>query len=414
MFLYFVYKQRDDKEIMMKKTLICLALAGLLSACGGSDNDSGSNQNPPPSSATQIGVLTDGPVTGVKYLRASSSGESIEGITNDKGEFEYAEGDTVRFFIGDVQLGEAIEAKARITPLDLAESENARTNLMVFLQSLDSDGDHSNGIEITADTQTALTAVNMNFKQTPAEFSTTFVNEVIPKTDIPLDRIVTPEKAAENFQATFYKDIAGTWEIGRTESTAVILHILADGRYALGEADVADETGKSGIETGRLNWNALTSALSPVISVDTNGDYGLSHPDNDGHYRLSYNGTDLVLTDVGSNSTYILTKVKQSSGLVGTWQFNQTHLFAFFDTGFYFLLDTEGDDDCANPGIEYGKYSMTANTLAATEVLYDTNDCGGLQDSWDGSKVNATYSISGTSLTLHPQGEDSVTLQRSN
>lgn len=400
----------DDKEFMMKKTLICLALAGLLSACGGSDNDSGSNQNPPPSSATQIGVLTDGPVTGVKYLRASSSGESIEGITNDKGEFEYAEGDTVRFFIGDVQLGEAIEAKARITPLDLAESENARTNLMVFLQSLDSDGDHSNGIEISAETQAAFNTVNLTFEQNSTDFTT----EVLSKTTLTVDQLVTPEKAAENFQATFYKDIAGTWEIGRTESTAVILHILPDGRYALGEADVADETGKSGIETGRLNWNALTSALSPVISVDTNGDYGLSHPDNDGHYRLSYNGTDLVLTDVGSNSTYILTKVKQSSGLVGTWQFNQTHLFAFFDTGFYFLLDTEGDDDCANPGIEYGKYSMTANTLAATEVLYDTNDCGGLQDSWDGSKVNATYSISGTSLTLHPQGEDSVTLQRSN
>ena len=109
----------------MKKTLLCLTLAGLLSACGGSDNDSDSNPNPPPSSTTQIGVLTDGPVTGVKYLRTSSSGESIEDFTNDKGEFKYAEGDTVRFFIGDVQLGEAIEAKARITPLDLAESENA-------------------------------------------------------------------------------------------------------------------------------------------------------------------------------------------------------------------------------------------------------------------------------------------------
>ena len=414
MFLYFVYKQRDDKEIMMKKTLICLALAGLLSACGGSDNDSGSNQNPPPSSATQIGVLTDGPVTGVKYLRASSSGESIEGITNDKGEFEYAEGDTVRFFIGDVQLGEAIEAKARITPLDLAESENARTNLMVFLQSLDSDGDHSNGIEITADTQTALTAVNMNFKQTPAEFSTTFVNEVIPKTDIPLDRIVTPEKAAENFQATFYKDIAGTWEIGRTESTAVILHILPDGRYALGEADVADETGKSGIETGRLNWNALTSALSPVISVDTNGDYGLSHPDNDGHYRLSYNGTDLVLTDVGSNSTYTLTKVKQSSGLVGTWKFSDTQLFAFFDNNYYFFLDGIGGDDCGWAGIEYGKLSITANTLTPTEVFYDTNECAGFHDSFDDSKSIVSYTISGTSLTIGTQGEPSVTLQRSN
>ncbi len=30
------------------------------------------------------------------------------------------------------------------------------------------------------------------------------------------------------------------------------------------------------------------------------------------------------------------------------------------------------------------------------------------------AKVNATYSISGTSLTLHPQGEDTITLQRSN
>ncbi len=75
---------------------------------------------------------------------------------------------------------------------------------------------------------------------------------------------MTPEKAAENFQATFYKDIAGTWEIGRTNASAVLLHILPDGRYALGEADVADETGKPGIEIGQLNWNALTSALSPV------------------------------------------------------------------------------------------------------------------------------------------------------
>lgn len=400
----------DDKEFMMKKTLICLALAGLLSACGGSDNDSGSNQNPPPSSATQIGVLTDGPVTGVKYLRASSSGESIEGITNDKGEFEYAEGDTVRFFIGDVQLGEAIEAKARITPLDLAESENARTNLMVFLQSLDSDGDHSNGIEISAETQAAFNTVNLTFEQNITDFTT----EVLSKTTLTVDQLVTPEKATENFQASFYKDIAGTWEIGRTNASAVLLHILADGRYVLGEADVEDETGQPGIEIGRLNWNALTSALSPEISLDTNGDYGLSHPDNDGQYRLSYNGTDLVLTDVGSNSTYILTKVKQSSGLVGTWKFSETQLFAFFDNNYYFFLDGEGGDDCGWAGIEYGKLSITANTLTPTEVLYDTNECGGLQDSWDGSKVNATYSISGTSLTLHPQGEDPVTLQRSN
>lgn len=394
----------------MKKTLLCLTLAGLLSACGGSDNDSDSNPNPPPSSTTQIGVLTDGPVVGVKYLRASSSGESSEGTTNDKGEFEYAEGDTVRFFIGDVQLGEAIEAKARITPLDLAESENARTNLMVFLQTLDYGGDHSDGIQITAETQAALTAVNLNFEQNSTDFAT----EVLSKTPLTEDQLVTPEKAAENFQATFYKDIAGTWEIGRTNTSAVVLHILPDGRYVLGEADEADVTGQPGIEIGRLNWNALTSALSPEISLDTNGDYGLSHPDNDGQYRLSYNGTDLVLTDVGSNSTYTLTKVKQSSGLVGTWKFSDTQLFAFFDNNYYFFLDGIGGDDCGWAGIEYGKLSITANTLTPTEVFYDTNECAGFHDSYDNSKSIVNYTISGTSLTIGTQGEPSVTLQRSN
>ncbi len=394
----------------MKKTLICLTLAGLLTACGGSDNDSSSSQNPPPNSTTQIGVLTDGPVVGVKYLITTSTGESIEGTTNEKGEFEYTEGDTVRFFIGDVQLGEAVEAKARITSLDLVESENARTNLMVFLQSLDSNDNHIDGIQISEETQEALTAVNLNFNQS----TTDFVNEVVAKTGITQDQLKTPEEAASNLQAAFYKEIAGTWEIGRTNTSAILLHILPDGRYAIGEAEDADGDGTPGIETGQLNWNALTTTLSPVISLDTNGDYGLSHSDNDDPLRLTYNGKDLVLTEAGFSSDHILTKVKQSSGLVGTWRFNETHLFAFFDTGFYFFLDTEGGDECGRPGIEYGKYSLTGNTLSATEILYDTNDCGGLHDPWDNSKVNATYSISGTSLTLHPQGEDPVTLQRSN
>ncbi len=57
----------------------------------------------------------------------------------------------------------SIEAKARITPLDLAESENARTNLMVFLQSLDANGDHSDGIEISAETQAAFKRCKSKF-----------------------------------------------------------------------------------------------------------------------------------------------------------------------------------------------------------------------------------------------------------
>lgn len=220
------------------------------------------------------------------------------------------------------------------------------------------------------------------------------------------------ENAKAHFQMTFYKDIAGTWEINRTDNTAVLIHILEDGRYALGEAEAKEESGQAGIEMGRLKWNATTTVIEPEILHDTNGEWGLSHPAENKPYSLNFNGTQLILTEPGVSTEYRLNRVKQSNSLVGTWRLNETHLFAFFDNNYYFFLDTEGGDDCGWPGIEYGKYTLSANTLTTTEVLFDTNECGGLQDSSNGSKTIASINISNNNLILHPQGEDPVTLQR--
>lgn len=385
----------------MKKTLLCLALAGLLSACGGSDD----NSSTPPASniGTQTGVLTDAVISGVRYVTSSGA----TGFTNDNGEFNFNEGETVKFYIGDVQLGDEIEAKERVTPLDLAETENARLNLLVFLQSLDGD-DNDDKLQISTATTDALKNQSINFDQPYNDFK----NEAIVKTVIPEEKLVNEEDAKAHFQATFYKDIAGTWEINRTDNTAVLIHILEDGRYALGEAEAKDESGQAGIEMGRLKWNATTTVIEPEILLDTNGEWGLSHPAENKPYSLNFNGTQLILTEPGVNTEYRLNRVKQSNSLVGTWRLNETHLFAFFDNNYYFFLDTEGGDDCGWPGIEYGKYTLSANTLTTTEVLFDTNECGGLQDSSNGSKTIASINISNNNLILHPQGEDPVTLQR--
>src|SRR5690606_16124829 len=385
----------------MKKTLLCLALAGLLSACGGSDD----NSSTPPASniGTQTGVLTDAVISGVRYVTSSGA----TGFTNDNGEFNFNEGETVKFYIGDVQLGDEIEAKERVTPLDLAETENARLNLLVFLQSLDGD-DNDDKLQISTATTDALKNQSINFDQPYNDFK----NEAIVKTVIPEEKLVNEEDAKAHFQATFYKDIAGTWEINRTDSSAVLLHILEDGRYALGEAEDKDDAGEPGIEIGHLKWDATTSVIQPVILHDTNGEWGLSHPADQKLYTLNFDGTRLVLNEPGANATYYLSRIQQSNGLVGSWRLNDTHLFAFFDNNYYFFLDTEGGDDCGWPGIEYGKYTLSANTLTTTEVLFDTNECGGLQDSWDGSKTIASINISNNNLILHPQGEDPVTLQR--
>ncbi|MCO8060793.1 hypothetical protein [Acinetobacter lwoffii] len=385
----------------MKKTLLCLALAGLLSACGGSDD----NSSTPPASniGTQTGVLTDAVISGVRYVTSSGA----TGFTNDDGEFNFNEGETVKFYIGDVQLGDEIEAKERVTPLDLAETENARLNLLVFLQSLDGD-DKDDKLQISTATTDALKNQSINFDQPYNDFK----NEAIVKTVIPEGKLVNEEDAKAHFQTTFYKDIAGTWEINRTDNTAVLIHILEDGRYALGEAEAKDESGQAGIEMGRLKWNATTTVIEPEILHDTNGEWGLSHPAENKPYSLNYNGTQLILTEPGVSTEYRLNRVKQSNSLVGTWRLNETHLFAFFDNNYYFFLDTEGGDDCGWPGIEYGKYTLSANTLTTTEVLFDTNECGGLQDSSNGSKTIASINISNNNLILHPQGEDPVTLQR--
>ncbi|MGE8539497.1 MAG: hypothetical protein ACN6NI_09455, partial [Acinetobacter sp.] len=300
----------------MKKTLICLALVGLLTACGGSDNSTETPTPPAANVGTQTGVLTDGIISGVSYITSSRA----TGVTNEKGEFKFNDDETIKFLIGDVQLGEEITAKARVTPLDLSENPQVRTNLMVFLQSLDTDNNHDNGIAIGSNSVTALTGQKLNFDQDYAAFITDPVSQRV----IPEEKRVSPEKAAENFQATFYKDIAGTWEINRTGSSAVLLHILEDGRYALGEAEEKDDAGEPGIEIGHLKWDATTSVIQPVILHYTNGEWGLSHPANQKPYTLNFDGTRLVLNEPGANATYYLSRVQQSNGLVGSWRLNDT------------------------------------------------------------------------------------------
>ena len=117
----------------------------------------------------RTGALLDGPVSGVTY----SSGTQA-GITNDAGEFQYFPNETIEFSIGGIKLGQVTLLKpsgngvrALITPVELTGSADASdprvVRLLQFLQSLDSDGDHSNGISISAATVAAASSLNIDF-----------------------------------------------------------------------------------------------------------------------------------------------------------------------------------------------------------------------------------------------------------
>lgn len=132
----------------------------------------------------RTGVFIDGPVIGLRYESLTRSG-----LTNEDGEFEYDEGETVTFSVGGVVLGTTKGAK-QVSPFDLfgvtpptsalairnhltdnvVSDFDRAVNVCVFLQALDADRDPSNGIDVTF-WGAGLAGVSLGFDETFAEFA---------------------------------------------------------------------------------------------------------------------------------------------------------------------------------------------------------------------------------------------------
>lgn len=120
-----------------------------LSGCGGGGgSNGGSTPTPTPSPQTATGRFIDTVVEGLEY----SSGDQ-SGITSDSGSFTYEVGEDVTFSVGTVELG-TVEGSELITPVDLVGGDSDTLevqNIVRFLLMLDSDGNSSNGITISAE-----------------------------------------------------------------------------------------------------------------------------------------------------------------------------------------------------------------------------------------------------------------------
>lgn len=152
---------------MQLKTLsLAVAAALLLSACGDDNDDT---------PAVQTGKLVDSAVSGVEYSSPSQSG-----VTGANGEFQYKAGETVTFKIGGLSLGQA-GGKGTLLLQDLAGGLNGdgslsdlTLNRAVFLQSLDSDQDPANGLQISEAARLALKSASLDFSKAPAGFASDF------------------------------------------------------------------------------------------------------------------------------------------------------------------------------------------------------------------------------------------------
>ena len=138
------------------------------------------------------GYYYDSLVSGLNYESRSEDGVTHTGVTgedDDPGRFSYAEGDTVSFSLGDISLGQIV-AKDRVTPFDLAGLEEEAiggcevdgvlpgdtdafrkvVNLAVLFQTLDTDGDHTDGIEIRSEVAALFEGSSVDLDQSRTAF----------------------------------------------------------------------------------------------------------------------------------------------------------------------------------------------------------------------------------------------------
>ncbi|BBO77425.1 hypothetical protein DSCW_48420 [Desulfosarcina widdelii] len=116
------------------------------------------------------GTFLDSAVEGLHYQTATQSG-----FTDMNGTFFYNQGETIRFFMGDVMLGEA-PADQYMTPVDLVpdaidEMHPMVTNMSRLLQTADEDGDPSNGIFIPAAVDQAMMGSSLSFDMPIEDFA---------------------------------------------------------------------------------------------------------------------------------------------------------------------------------------------------------------------------------------------------
>ncbi|MCK7598599.1 hypothetical protein M0G74_15070 [Microbulbifer sp. CAU 1566] len=198
-----------------------LALAILtfnLAACGGGGGGGSEAPTPSPQPTPQStpqptpdpeptpdasGVIVDSPIANLHYLTTSG----IEGTTDSSGAFQYVTSDNIVFSLGSLQFP-AIPAASAVTPLELFAVKDIRdprvVNFIRLVQSLDSDGDIDERIQLRENTAEVINSSGLSlehFNQDPLIFETS--NEITAVlSGAGLGQLVDLESAVTHFSAT--------------------------------------------------------------------------------------------------------------------------------------------------------------------------------------------------------------------
>lgn len=335
------------------------------SSAASSSSVSSSATSSSSSVAAQTGVFVDSAVAGIRYETAPSG---LSGYTSPTGQYQYVEGDTVEFSIGDLVLP-AVQAKGVVTPVDIAMSadeanaERIKVNIAALLQSLDTDGNPDNGISIDYEAASTVAAA-VNFNQSYADFAaSSAVTTLVANSGSTTTTLVSESAAKEHLDGSLSKLLVGTWYISGTSGESsynYVLFILDEQNYAALDHD----SGDTRIERGTYSWNQATGVVTVNPTVGNPSELDVYPPMANGN-TLVLDGNVLKLSD--ADETFELTRLvpTQESPLKGGWFIGDEVVFAFTDD-LYVMGQYAGESAGGEPGLELGTYSYNPETKAIT------------------------------------------------
>ncbi len=118
---------------------------------------------------------------------------------------------------------------------------------------------------------------------------TVFFTEIVMAAD---KVVVIPLNSSKSTQVN---NLVGSWGfIGGANDTGIITFLDAT-NYTMVQDGTPDAAGQDGMEIGTYTWDSSTGAFTVNVIIDTNGEWGLSHPQ--GAATISVTGNTLTYTD---------------------------------------------------------------------------------------------------------------------
>jgi len=368
-------------------TLLAFGLLVTLTACGGGGGDSGDEDIIPLNKAYFI----DSGVEGLDYRS-----NSHQGVTGSNGDFLYEPGETTTFSYFGLQLGSVFTPanSSAFTPLDIFATDDVNNqsvkNLLVLLQTLDTDQNPANGISLFP----AISGISINLDSLDIA-SSNFQSQLIPALGDQLGNtivLVSEQDAIDHFNETLI-----------TLNAITIL----DGRWLMRDATHGDV---GAVYTFSDNKQLAVTEFDDCLFNDT---YWAA---NEG--SAERNCTEVLLTFSWSLDNNILTmsseNISDSCSIISsTLNFIEAScVFQGSDLGTE-LTRFERDITELNDRVINARYRQIGiNTLEYANVFFNS-DFSGLSDFMNEggffqSQESFDWTVSASQLSLSGRGGDPV------